>query len=281
MSRRAAPTPTGASPSSPPKKVPALAGTTATNNELMSLFECEECFDVVLPPILQCQGGHLVCGSCRPKLTRCPICLSQLGSFRNLALEKVGDSLLFPCKYASSGCEETLRHTAKADHEDLCKYRPYPCPCPGTSCKWQGSLDTVTPHLMHHHETIITLEGEEVVFLATQINLPGAVDWVMLQSCFGFHFLLVLEKEENYDGHQQFFAIAQLIGTRKQAENFAYRFELNGDRRQLAWEATPRSIDEKIATAIGKSDCLVFNTSTAQLFAENDNLGINVTIFMC
>ena len=37
------------------------------------------------------------------------------------------------------------------------------------------------------------------------------------------HFRLVLEKQEKFDGHQQFFAIVQLIGTRKQAENFAYR----------------------------------------------------------
>lgn len=36
--------------------------------------------------------------------------------------------------------------------------------------------------------------------------------------------MLVLEKQEKYDGHQQFFAIVQLIGSRKQAENFAYRY---------------------------------------------------------
>ena len=46
----------------------------------------------------------------------------------------------------------------------------------------------------------------------------------MMQSCFGHHFMLVLEKQEKFDGHQQFFAIVQLIGTRKQAENFAYRY---------------------------------------------------------
>ena len=68
--------------------------------------------------------------------------------------------------------------------------------------------------------------GEDIVFLATDINLPGAVDWVMMQSCFGHHFMLVLEKQEKYDGHQQFFAIVQLIGSRKQAENFAYRWAL-------------------------------------------------------
>ena len=68
----------------------------------------------------------------------------------------------------------------------------------------------------------IRLTGEDIVFLATDINLPGAVDWVMMQSCFGHHFMLVLEKQERMDS-QMFYAIVQLIGTRKQAEQFAYR----------------------------------------------------------
>ena len=55
-------------------------------------------------------------------------------------------------------------------------------------------------------QTITTLQGEDIVFLATDVTLPGAVDWVMMQSCFGSHFMLVLEKQEKFDGHVQFFA---------------------------------------------------------------------------
>lgn len=131
------------------------------------------------------------------------------------------------------------------------------------------------PHLR------LSSQGEDIVFLATDISLPGAVDWVMMQSCFNHHFMLVLEKQEKYEGHQQFFAVVLLIGTRKQAENFAYRLELNGNRRRLTWEATPRSIHDGVAAAIMNSDCLVFDTSIAHLFADNGNLGINVTISMC
>lgn len=165
-------------------------------------------------------------------------------------MEKVASNVMFPCKYSTSGCTVSLVHTEKADHEDTCEFRPYSCPCPGASCKWQGSLEQVMPHLVMSHKSITTLQGtiiillnlfdsifivacmlcflhtfpgEDIVFLATDINLPGAVDWVMMQSCFGHHFMLVLEKQEKYDGHQQFFAIVQLIGSRKQAENFAYR----------------------------------------------------------
>uniref|UniRef100_A0A8C2HJY8 E3 ubiquitin-protein ligase n=2 Tax=Cyprinus carpio TaxID=7962 RepID=A0A8C2HJY8_CYPCA len=250
--------------------------------ELTALFECPVCFDYVLPPILQCQAGHLVCNQCRQKLSCCPTCRGPLTpSIRNLAMEKVASTLPFPCKYASAGCLLSLHHSEKPEHEEVCEFRPYTCPCPGASCKWHGSLEAVMPHLMHAHKSITTLQGEDIVFLATDINLPGAVDWVMMQSCFGHHFMLVLEKQEKYEGHQQFFAIVLLIGTRKQAENFAYRLELNGNRRRLTWEATPRSIHDGVAAAIMNSDCLVFDTSVAHLFADNGNLGINVTISMC
>lgn len=246
--------------------------------DLASFFECPVCFDYVLPPILQCQSGHLVCSSCRTKLTCCPTCRGSLGNIRNLAMEKVASNVKFPCKHSSYGCTASLLYTEKVDHEETCEFRPYLCPCPGASCKWQGALELVMPHLMMSHKSITTLQGEDIVFLATDINLPGAVDWVMMQSCFGHHFMLVLEKQEKFDGHQQFFAIVQLIGSRKEAENFAYRLELNGHRRRLTWEAMPRSIHEGVASAILNSDCLVFDTSIAQLFADNGNLGINVTI---
>ena len=66
--------------------------------------------------------------------------------------------------------------------------------------------------------------GEDIVFLATDINLAGAVDWVMMQTCFGHHFMLVLEKQERGgEGSQMFYTVVQLVGSRKQAENFAYR----------------------------------------------------------
>jgi hypothetical protein len=87
-----------------------------------------------------------------------------------------------------------------------------------------------------------------------------------MQSCFGHHFMLVLEKQE-----QQFFAIVQ-------AEKFVYRLELNGNKRRLTWESTPKSIHDGIQQAILLSDCLVFDGATALLFSENGNLAINVTV---
>lgn len=72
---------------------------------------------------------------------------------------------------------------------------------------------------------VLCLTGEDIVFMATDVELLGNVDWVMLQSCFDAHFLLVLEKQDSYnDSVPIFCAVVQLIGTSKQTDNFIYRY---------------------------------------------------------
>lgn len=67
-----------------PAVLPA-AGATLTD-ELAALFECPVCFEITLPPIMQCQVGHLVCSSCRPKLSCCPTCRGNLGKISRCLL---------------------------------------------------------------------------------------------------------------------------------------------------------------------------------------------------
>lgn len=49
----------------------------------------------------------------------------------------------------------------------------------------------------------------------------------MMQACFGCYFMLVLEKqdkqEQNGQSYQMFYAVVQLIGNKKDSENFLYR----------------------------------------------------------
>ncbi len=111
------------------------------HQDLVNLFECPVCFDYALPPILQCQSGHIVCSQCRQKLSSCPTCRGPLGkiykmklkkfkcnilpgNIRNLGMEKVADTILFPCKYQTNGCLLNLVHKHKLEHEDCCDFRP-------------------------------------------------------------------------------------------------------------------------------------------------------------
>lgn len=77
-------------PNGPERPQPTGAGQDppGANNsmDLVSLFECPVCMDFALPPILQCQSGHIVCASCRSKLSSCPTCRGNLGKFTNLYL---------------------------------------------------------------------------------------------------------------------------------------------------------------------------------------------------
>ena len=262
-----------------------------SNEGLLSLFECPVCFDYVLPPILQCHAGHLVCSNCRPQVTSCPTCRGQLGdNIRNLAMEKLASTVMFPCRYQSSGCRLSLLHTKKTDHEETCEFRPIACPfaAPGSSCKWQGSLKHAMSHLLQVHKSspcsvVGQVDRPEVEgdfeFLAYDINSFDDDHWAVLSTstCFGHRFMLLLKKEEKFVGHQQYFFIVQLIGTQKDAESLKIRVELNrqevnGNRQRLTWEATPRSIHEGVSSAIMNSNCFIFDSTIAQLFDDNGNL---------
>jgi len=68
-------------------------------------------------------------------------------------------------------------------------------------------------------------------------------------------------------------------------EWFVGRLELNGTKRRLTWEATPRSMHDGVASAIGSGDCLVFDNNVAQLFADaSGNLSIKfklIKVIVC
>merc|ERR1712025_1096254 len=40
--------------------------------EIESELECPVCMEMALPPIYQCEEGHIICASCKPLLTNCP-----------------------------------------------------------------------------------------------------------------------------------------------------------------------------------------------------------------
>nr|XP_014426431.1 seven in absentia homolog 3 [Pelodiscus sinensis] len=107
-------------------------------------------------------------------------------------------------------------------HETVHDPQLIPCTCPLFSCQWKGHVEVVVSHLRQTHRINI-LHGAEIVFLATDMHLPAPTDWIIIHSCLGHHFLLVLRKQEKYEGHPQFFATMMLIGTPTQADNFTYR----------------------------------------------------------
>jgi hypothetical protein len=194
-------------------------------------------------------------------------------------MDTIASIVMLPCNYSTSGCAVSLHHTERREHEETCEFRPYTCPLEGEYCNWGGSLEEVLPHLVKSHESIAILEDEYIKFQVPNINEPGPMAWFCVLSRFGHNFIVVLNELETLDESEQFCVAVELIGTRKQAENFAYKLKLKGQGRRVTWEATTRSIREGFSS-ITNSDCLVLNACTAQLLADKGELTFNVSISM-
>ncbi|KAJ4797931.1 E3 ubiquitin-protein ligase [Rhynchospora pubera] len=97
------------------------------------LLDCSICFHPLRPPLYQCMNGHVACSSCRSKLPdKCHICTLPV-PFRNIALEKVLESVHLPCIYAHFGCRLSISYSQRQLHADTCPFGPSSCPIPACS----------------------------------------------------------------------------------------------------------------------------------------------------
>jgi E3 ubiquitin-protein ligase SIAH1 len=38
-------------------------------------------------------------------------------------MERIANSVMFPCKFSTTGCPAIFAHTDKTEHEELCEFR--------------------------------------------------------------------------------------------------------------------------------------------------------------
>jgi len=104
------------------------------------LLECPICLEIPKSkPIYQCDNGHLICKTCRQKVTVCPQCRKPLGENRSLIAEKLLEKCAVPCPFAKHGCELRLLAVRIAEHVQVCVFREVLCPvfsCTGNVPIW-------------------------------------------------------------------------------------------------------------------------------------------------
>lgn len=243
-------------------------------SSLDNVLDCPVCSALVMPPIYQCPNGHLLCSSCREKVTDCPTCRAPMGCIRNLAAEKLAKKKPFWCKNRDSGCPLKLAFIDHDLHDKHCEFRPVPCPYPGRTCEWRGPHSQIVEHLINSHERVSTREGEGITFRPTRAGSSPTAGWVCVQRCFDRDFMLVVRKAPTDDGGRCFSAVMQLIGFGAAAENFAYRLKALDD----FWEASPLSIEDNADVAFESRDCLEFSFNIDQLLDNGSLADIETTI---
>ncbi|GER50655.1 E3 ubiquitin-protein ligase [Striga asiatica] len=86
-------------------------------------------------------------------------------------LEKVLESLIFPCDNSSSGCSKVFSsHRDKLDHEGNCEFIPYYCPY--TSCKFSGLYKCLHRHVTQAHPCWAT-RTHNTLFVCTRSVDPS------------------------------------------------------------------------------------------------------------
>ncbi|CAA0839649.1 E3 ubiquitin-protein ligase SINA-like 3 [Striga hermonthica] len=116
------------------------------------VLECPNCCRPLFSrfPVYQCTNGHILCSPCcRDYNNKCTICRRVMGIHLR-CLEKVVESLTFPCDNSSFGCSKVFSsHRDKLDHEGTCEFIPYYCPF--TSCEFSGLYNDLYRHFTQAH----------------------------------------------------------------------------------------------------------------------------------
>ena len=95
------------------------------NDEINDFITCNVCREIILPPIMQCIKGHLICNMCRVKCKNCPQCRAKLDNSRNFVFEKIVSDMKFECKHDK--CNELVEYQKLKEHHDTCKFKPFQC----------------------------------------------------------------------------------------------------------------------------------------------------------
>jgi len=92
--------------------------------EIKKLLECPICQGVPIPPIWNCENGHIACSQCRPRISECGLCRADFDGGRNLFMEEVVTQCTITCPYADKGCDGAFKVHQMKEHAAQCRFGP-------------------------------------------------------------------------------------------------------------------------------------------------------------
>lgn len=180
-------------------------------------------------------NGHVACRSCRGKVNHiCPYCFGELGKIRNLALERLLESLQVNCKYGEHGCDLVLKFTEKHSHENQCKFAPLKCKV--GKCQITGTeLD-----FLHHFEVEHGMKPMDFTYnVSYDFELENFNGRPISHVLHGLGRLFILHTRRSQWGH--LYCITR-FGTNLEDPEEVFSYDLNmTDATDPLWPAHQRS----------------------------------------
>ena len=110
-------------------------------------LECPVCYKIPRNlPISCCEAGHIICQSCRSRVTTCPTCRGSLDSNNTSSL--AGRQIMLvkhKCKFSFYGCETKMKLEQIIVHEETCPERTVTCP--GFECNDEVQMKKFNEHV--------------------------------------------------------------------------------------------------------------------------------------
>jgi len=106
-------------------------------------------------PNKMCENGHSMCEDCKGRLSNCP-CRGKSVDVRNISLEKLAATAVYPCKNREAGCGETFSANGKSSHLTDCLFQSRECPfrkLSGGDCAWTGTLSDIPVRIKDKHSS--------------------------------------------------------------------------------------------------------------------------------
>ncbi|XP_048532850.1 E3 ubiquitin-protein ligase SINA-like 10 isoform X1 [Triticum urartu] len=240
------------------------------------LLDCSICFEPLCPPlyqlvlcIFQCQNGHVACLSCWSRLSnKCHVCSHDAIFARNIALEKIVESIKSSCAYAKWGCCELVSYTQRNSHEESCLFAPLMCPIPG--CGYRGFTGCWSGHfLVDHHSADFLHFAYGQSF---EVNLEASLPFLVLLG-EDDHLFLLLNKNMTPFGHA--FSVVCL---RTGDLNWKFSYEI-----EAASTRNPENCLQLKASVTNAKEWAGLHPTKAFLlvpydFCSSTNLNLNVSV---
>ena len=190
--------------------------------DLLKELECPVCTQYMLCPIEMCKNGHNVCGGCKGRLSNCPSCRGMFVNVRNIALENLAATAIYPCKNRKAGCAETFTVFGKSSHLAECLFQSRACPfrkLSGGDCAWTGTLSDIPVHIKDKHDSeTAAVQGH---FKVKLLDLSRGKRYHQAVLIMGELFYLTWETNDEAFNFGVFY-----FGPKKEAEAFKYGIKL-------------------------------------------------------
>ncbi|KAJ8957476.1 hypothetical protein NQ317_019678 [Molorchus minor] len=239
-------------------------------------MKCSVCCEILRKPIMLCRGGHNTCGNCRSGLQQCPTCRGPLSDIRNIEMEQMIERLQncnikLPCCFAKK---------SKEAHENECRFRKFQCEGKKFAkwkCDWSGEYADLHKHFKHFHNNNTWMEYRTEASM--KVSLKNDFRDIQIISFFnGQHFFYYKHKIDV--GKAKAYWTFELVGTKDQAKNFFYEFEVSqGPVRKFKVTEVCESDVTNIDDIFNKEKCVAISFASLKNYLnENGELAFKFRI---